>query len=129
MTLTAEEIDELCESLRSGEPAVFVSPLGGGIELDALAAQAKRVPELEAEVARLKDIYASAVRGRSDFRDATREAREELDRYRKVADAGQDFLRFCDGCSGSGFMYGDVPCDVCGAFRAALAAVGMTVKR
>ena len=58
-----------------------------------------RVRALVAEVARLNDIYLSAVRGRADFRSAVREARSDAqseyergvaDERRRVADLMQE---------------------------------------
>jgi hypothetical protein len=67
-TLTAEEIDEAWETFLASDPAPT---------LLAIFAQAKRVPELEAEVARLTAGAVAQLDG----------VVEELDRYRKVAEA------------------------------------------
>jgi hypothetical protein len=110
-TLTAEEIDERAQAVlwwvnnALGQPPAW-SPSGS---LDALAAQAKRVPELEAELAACRLAHLQDVAA----------LEEKRDRYRKVAELALEYRRRSDEIER---WPNEVPLD------AALAAVGMKVE-
>jgi len=108
-TLTVEEIDEvLIENIENDD-------------IRDIAAQAKRVPELEAEVARLT-VLASGFWETAAIKDVARLA-EECDRYRKVAEEALRLANWTHSAVGVSLNV-----MVLSPLVAALAAVGMKVE-